>query len=210
MMNNMKTFNIQQLFKDTWKLFEKHILVLLGAYIAVALIIGGSGLLMDEQSIANIPAMILLTLLIWLIAAIFAVGIIQILLDIVEGKDPKIETLWSRGELVPGYVGLQILVAVIVFLGLFLFIFPAFIFWITFSFASFAFVHRGGGILESMVDSKNITKGHKWNLLLIFIFLIILNMAGAALFGVGLILTVPFSHLMVALLYTKLRDTSNA
>lgn len=206
----MKTLNIKEIFKDVWSLFEKNVFVLVGAYAILALLIIGPGIIMDEQGMVAVPEGIIASLIALIVAFLLSPGLIRILLDIAEKKEVKINTLWSMPNLAPHYLALKVLQAVIIFLGFILFFFPAVIFWIMFSFASFAFIKREGGILEALVESKNVTRGYKWQLLLVFILLSVLNILGALLYGVGLIVTVPFSHLAIAYLYTKLRADGEA
>lgn len=202
----MKSINIKETFKETWALFEKHVFVLVGAYLITGILIIGPGIIMDERGMMAIPEALIMTLLVWIFAAILSPGLIRILLDTVEEREVKLETLWSQVKLTPHYFGLKVLQLNITFLGFLLFLFPGIIFAIMFSFAGFAFVKSEGGILEALTESKNLTRGYKWQLLLLFVLLGVLNIIGALLYGVGLLVTVPFSHLLVARLYNKLAN----
>lgn len=63
----------------------------------------------------------------------------------------------------------------------------------------------GAGIFESLRKSSIITRGVKWKLVGFGIVLGLLNLLGAVLFLVGLLVTVPITMIAVAHVYTKLR-----
>ncbi|HEY6021129.1 MAG TPA: hypothetical protein VIY48_14845 [Candidatus Paceibacterota bacterium] len=63
----------------------------------------------------------------------------------------------------------------------------------------------GAGIVDSLRKSAIITHGVKWKLLGFLIVLGLLNILGAIVFLVGLLVTIPISMIAVSHVYTKLR-----
>ncbi len=61
--------------------------------------------------------------------------------------------------------------------------------------------------LKTLIEkSFNLTKGHFWMVFGFLLLVGLLNMVGAALFVVGLIVTIPVSIFATAYVYTKLKD----
>ena len=63
----------------------------------------------------------------------------------------------------------------------------------------------GAEILESLTISSKLTHGVKWHLLGFFIVLAALNIAGALLLLIGLLVTLPVSMIAYAHIYLKLK-----
>lgn len=74
---------------------------------------------------------------------------------------------------------------------------------IRYSFVRFA-VLDGAGIVESLSRSAVLTRGHIWHLILFLLVLILINIIGAVLLLVGLLVSVPVSLLAYAHVYVKL------
>jgi len=68
----------------------------------------------------------------------------------------------------------------------------------------------GAGILESLRKSATITRGVKWKLVGFGIVLGLLNILGAILLLIGLLVTIPISMIAMAHVYTKLRTHHHA
>ena len=64
------------------------------------------------------------------------------------------------------------------------------------------------GAIESLKYSVQITKGHRWGIVGLFLIAGLINIAGAILLLIGLIFTVPFSFLILATAYTALAPGS--
>lgn len=62
----------------------------------------------------------------------------------------------------------------------------------------------GSGITESLHKSTEMTEGHKWHLLGFLVVLALLNIGGALLLFVGLLLTIPTTIIAYAHVYQKL------
>ena len=72
------------------------------------------------------------------------------------------------------------------------------------SFATYLVVDRGAGPIEAIKESWRITKGHKWQLFLLMLTLILLNIAGIIAFVIGVLVTIPVTWLAVTHAYRAL------
>lgn len=63
---------------------------------------------------------------------------------------------------------------------------------------------RTADILGSFRESSELTRGNRWGLFLFGLALLLLNLMGAILFGVGLLVTLPMSAFASVLVYRRL------
>ena len=89
------------------------------------------------------------------------------------------------------FVGTRILTIIIVLVGLILLIVPGIIAALALMFATYVVVDRGFGPIEAIKESVRLTKGHRWELFLLALALIGLNILGAIALLVGLLVTIP-------------------
>jgi uncharacterized membrane protein len=88
--------------------------------------------------------------------------------------------------------------------GLFLIIVPAFYVVLTYSFSTYFVLDRGLGVRESFVKSREICHGYRMELFKYGLLIIGINLLGAALFMVGLIITIPVTLLSIVYIYEHL------
>lgn len=97
------------------------------------------------------------------------------------------------------------LYAIIVLLGLILFILPGIYLAVRLGFYKFLVIeYENMKAVDSLKESMKITSGYFWKIFGFVILLIIINILGAIPFGLGLIITIPVSVIAGAVLYKKL------
>ncbi len=96
----------------------------------------------------------------------------------------------------------SLMVGLSILLGLVFLLVPGIILALGLSFSSY-FVAEGGVPVDSMKKSWRTTKGIKWKLLWLGMLIVLINIAGALVFGVGLLLTVPFTKLVISDVYVN-------
>jgi uncharacterized membrane protein len=145
------------------------------------------------------------------ISLIVGVGATRISLRLHDGGTATVRELFTvEGPLLWRYVLASLLYALIVAGGTILLIVPGIIFAVRYAFYGYAVVDRGAQPVESMAQSAAATKGVWWNVSLFGLVLILLNILGAMLLGVGLLLTAPTSALASAWVYRRLTGTQPA
>lgn len=102
------------------------------------------------------------------------------------------------------YLGASILAGLVVFAGLILLIVPGIIAALALSLVSFVVVDRGLSPVDALKESARITKGRRLELLLFFLLLAAINILGAIALLVGLLVSVPVSHLAMTHAYRSL------
>ena len=108
------------------------------------------------------------------------------------------------------YLVAVVVVAILTVIGLVLLIVPGVILILMWAFVKFLIVERDIGAFDAMKESARITKGSRLDLLLLMLFAVIINIVGAILLGVGLLVTIPVSLLAVTHAYRMLSAKAGA
>jgi uncharacterized membrane protein len=140
------------------------------------------------------------------ISLVISLGLIRAALAILDGERPEIGDLLSTRDIVP-YIVASLLVAIVVGIGLLLCIIPGLI-------AGFLLQFYGYAIIDKRVDAEHmapqsdpigamrasyeITSRNVGNLIVLAILCILLNIVGALLCGIGLLVTLPVTAIAVA------------
>jgi uncharacterized membrane protein len=115
----------------------------------------------------------------------------------------KFSDLWNP-EPFWRFLGAEFLVALIIAAGFILFLIPGVIASVGLSFATYLVVDRGAGPMDAIKESWRITKGNKWQLFLLMLSLVLLNILGIVALVVGVLVTIPITWLAVTHAYRTL------
>lgn len=147
---------------------------------------------------------VLANLAIVLVGVVLSAGTTRIVLKLAEGHAAHYRDLIPPGRLAWYFFCVSLVAGLLTFAGLLLLVIPGIYVLLRFSMARFAVI-EGAGILESLKRSSAITYGRTWHLLGFFVVLLLMNILGAILLLVGLLITVPVSMLAWAQVYLKLK-----
>lgn len=195
-------FSIKESFRYGWQKSKENIKLVLLATIIVLAVGAFAGEIGDRDSGQLGSSLLSLLVLIFLI--IIEIGYKKIFLKIYDIENPKLSEIFQEYRVFWKYVGVSILTSLAVLGGLVLFIIPG-IFWaVRFSFAPFIVIDTKSGSIVAMKESYAITKGSFWKILLFWITVGLLNIAGIIAFGLGLLITVPVTTLACVFIYRTL------
>ncbi len=102
------------------------------------------------------------------------------------------------------YLLASLLTGVVIVFGIILLIVPGIIAAIMLLFAKFLVIDRHRRPIEALKESARITKGKRFELFVLVLLIIAINLIGAMLLGVGLLVSVPVSMLAMAYAYRTL------
>ncbi|TSC68524.1 MAG: hypothetical protein G01um101456_611 [Parcubacteria group bacterium Gr01-1014_56] len=134
---------------------------------------------------------------------VVGVGLTLITLRIAQGKHVEYKDIVPPLQMLWQYALASALAGLIVLGGLILLIVPGIYFALRFSMVRFA-VLEGEGVMGSLTKSSLLTQGVKWKLLGFLLIICLVNLLGAILFLVGLLLTIPVTTIAYAHVYQKL------
>lgn len=200
-----KKFSKREAIKFGWQTMKQNFWFFVGLLVVAGIVMFVPPFLLHRLLEEDIPvvssAVDLLRnfLEIWI-----SLGLIKITLNFCDNLKSKIADLFSRPKLFFRYLFAVILYTLTVFVGLILLIVPGIYFGIRLQFYGFFIVDKKAGIVESLKGSWQITKGSFWNLFFFGLLLALINLAGFAVFLVGLFVTIPTTLVASAFVYRKL------
>jgi uncharacterized membrane protein len=144
-----------------------------------------------------------------LVGLLITLGWMRVALEITRGVKPELGDVFKAD----GYW--IFLLATILFyigavIGLLLLIVPGIIFIATFGFYGFVIAQRGEGVgvIESLQQSLELTRGHRWSLFGMAIVMFLVNIVGLFVCFVGVIFTLGITLIAWGYLYRALSGDS--
>ncbi|HWB33701.1 MAG TPA: hypothetical protein VG753_00030 [Candidatus Paceibacterota bacterium] len=134
---------------------------------------------------------------------VVSIGLTLVSLKIAKGQAVSFNDALPPAKLCWQYLAASIVAGFITVLGLLLLIIPGIYLAVRFSMVSYA-VLEGAGITGSIKKSGKITYGVKWQMLGFIIVISLINILGAMIFMVGLLITMPVTMIAYAHVYEKL------
>jgi hypothetical protein len=188
-------------YKRRWRLFTGVLLAMLGAWVVLEVVVFTTqrlGIL--SWALAHIAFLVCF--------AGIEVGLLRISLALQDGRHPTFADAFKHFNLGPSFLAGQLLYLAMVLGGLLLLIVPGIL--LATRFALFGFQNTAGesGVLKSFTQSAVLTRGATGRLAATLVTLLVFNLLGAALLGVGLFVTVPISVLIMASIDRQLSATA--
>ena len=125
-------------------------------------------------------------------------------MKLVDGQKAEITELWAYPQYLLRMIGASILYGLIVLAGFVLLVIPGIYLALRLQFYSYYIIDKDAGAIDSLKMSWKVTEGNMINIFLFMLLLVALNILGAIVLLVGLLVTIPVSFVAVTLLYRKL------
>lgn len=152
---------------------------------------------------------LVLRLLVFLVAvvvsAIASFGLANVSLKLVKGEPVEIGDAFPTGPLVGAYAVTAILVQLIVTIGLYLCIIPGVIAAVFLWFAHFVVLDEGVSPGDAISRSGQLVRGKFGSVLGFIVVALLINIVGALLCGIGLLVTIPLTSVAAAHVYKGLK-----
>ncbi len=201
----MSAFSIPEAIKYGWKTTKEHFIFLAGLIIGTFVISAGFNYTAKVfNNTGNDLLAFAITALAVVVGTILGMGLIYIALKLYDKNTAEYSDILKPAPLLWRYIASSIMYAIIVLAGLILFIVPGIIWAIKYGFYKYTLIDEKLDIMDSIRRSGEITRGEKWNIFFFGIVLVLLNILGALVFLVGLIITVPITMMATAYVYRKL------
>ena len=133
-------------------------------------------------------------------------GIVRFVLSAARGNMPSYELMLSEINLKKSFrfLAASFLYGLLVVFGLILFIIPGIYFALKYGMVTYVIVDKNAGIGEAFGMSARITNGNKWNLLMLGILVMLVNIAGLLALLYGLLVSIPVTMIASAYAYDRL------
>ena len=201
----MQKFSIKEALVFGWETTTNNLVFFLGLialYAVFSFSIGYMGDLFEEAGILLGSVTIFIIAIV--VGTILEMGILLITLELYDQKRPHYKDILIPKNHLLSYLIAKIVYGLIIIVGFILLIVPGIIWALKYTFVRYFIVDKGLSIKEAFSESSKITSGSKWNLFLLSILLVLINILGALAFGVGLLLSIPITIMAYAYVYRKL------
>jgi uncharacterized membrane protein len=186
------TFGIQESVSFGWEKTKEHFWFLAGAALIFAVVSGAT---------THMPGIGLL------VGLALAIATIELTFRIADGHVPHLKDALKPLETYKVFwhsLLATLLYILVVVAGLIVFILPGIYLAVTLKFYMYEIVEHGTKPWDAIGKSYALTKGHFWKLFFFNMILLLLNIAGALLLGIGLLFTVPVSMIAYTHVYRRL------
>lgn len=199
-----KTFSVRHVFTDAWRLFDEHKKFYLEVVLVFGLIAVAADWLRDEDSMRLVD--IVLSLINIVATWYGSVVLMKASLSVASGKPITPDVYTLSPSIVLTLVLVSMLSTIGTLLGTLLFVVPGVMFALRASLAQYIVLDEQLASVPAIKKSIAITKGYSWS----FFRLVLCFIAGAMLsvfplFGLGFIILIPVSTLVMSLVYHKLK-----
>ncbi len=189
-----------------WETFRNNVLFLVGVTIAVALINSVLEIADNYGPVEYGYFGFVINVIAMLINAVIELGLIAIMLAFKDGRMPEFTDLFNRAPLVFNYIAATILYGLMVAVGLVFLIVPGIYLAVRFGYYGYFIVDEEVGPIEALKRSSDLTEGVRMDLFLFGVLLIGVNILGLLALFVGVLVTVPMSHLACAYMFRHLQN----
>jgi uncharacterized membrane protein len=200
---NKHSFSIKEAVSFGWDKMKKHFWFLLIFLLVLATVesiineIWRNGGPLNMVSNVGLIAGFLLSAFINLIVT-------KVVLDITNDKVPSIERAKEILHRYLDYVFASFLTFLIIFAGFLLLIVPGVVWSIKYSMVPYLIVDKKLSPFDALKESARMTEGKRWQLFLFGLLLLLINIAGAVAFGIGVLATIPTAMIAYTYAYKKL------
>lgn len=200
------TFSKREALAFGWRQTKKHFVVLAGAVLLATVVQSLVNLFTDMAADRNyLLLQLVFSILGVVVQLIVGMGMIRLALHYSEDKKIALHHAFRpTGEFVQ-YVAGSLFYLGIVIVGMILLIVPGVIWGLRYQFFAYLVIEKGMGAREALRKSRDISKGHTWNLFVLALVVLLINVLGGITI-VGFIITVPISFMAMVYVYRKLSD----
>jgi uncharacterized membrane protein len=198
-------FEIEEMIRDGWEATKANLNTVIVLTIVGGLAIGIPSWIAEvlERSSPFLSGVFRLASAI--MSLIVGIGALRVSLRLLDGQPVAVGDLFSADwSLFSRYLVATISYSLIVGFGLLLLVIPGLMFAVRFAFYGYFVVDRDVGPHEALAQSETATQGARLDLFLLGLLLIVLNVLGAMLLFIGLLISIPVSTLAVARAYRTL------
>ncbi len=195
---DMQPFSISESFQEGWRLTKANLGFLIGFQIILFLLTllfsgGHEGIRWASWHVLG-----------WILVILVKMGLYNSTLLITAGVKPGFDQLYRNWRMFVSWVVASILFAIMLVIGFILLIVPGCYVLAKYGFFPFFILDKNIGPLEALKQSGKATEGIRWPIFLLFLACLGLNILGALLLVVGLLITIPVTLLAVATVYRKI------
>jgi hypothetical protein len=159
----------------------------------------------EEPVISNIGSIVN-----FISGAYMAGGIMSFALKVGRGQPYAFGDVFSGGPYFLRILACELVLFLGIFFGFLLLIVPGVILSLGWSLALTALVDKNLGPIDALKESWRLTTGHKGDIFLLYLLLMLVSIAGLCACGVGLVVTYPIMYFATTYVYLRLSGQPTA
>lgn len=217
-----------EIISDAWQIYTDNMGMIIGlhfltivmigmlylvSYISMALMfvggfaaLGAGGAGAAGLGVVAVLGLVVFFSLILVGFAFFHVGLKLSIFNVVTGKGGEISDLFQGGPYLLRFVGASILFSLAYTFGVALCVVPGILVMLMFWPYLYALFDRDAGAVDCLTDAKAATDGNWGTVLVLFLFVLGINLAGALACGVGQLFTIPLAAVVWCVGYCRMAD----
>jgi hypothetical protein len=204
-----RAFSISEALRFGWETLKRNLGLSVGLVAA-----GAAGMWIVNglaQATHRAPGLAMgFTLLSQLVQVFWAVVWIRFALAVHDGRSVVLRELVPDGRTFLQYLAVSILYGLLVIVGLVLLVVPGIYLAVRYGFAGFLVADGRAEVPDAFHQSSELTHGERWQLFAFALALLVINVIGAVLFGIGLLFTIPISAFAATLVYRRLLERAES
>ena len=187
LLNEGYEFKLEKYISNGFELFKKEYGLFIGFSIVAGLMSGVASLIPIIGSLAQA-----------VITGIINLGYFYVARKIKLGEKPEFEDFFKPFNAFGNIVGISLVVFILTLVGFLCLIIPGIYLGVAWSLSlPIIYFYSGVGLWDSMEASRRVVTKNWWWFLLLFICIVLINIVGAICLLVGLLITIPVSHLIM-------------
>ncbi len=203
----VRKFSIGEAMSFGWNLMKQNYWFLLGVGFIYFVASGIANAFLPADNFRAEPLMIaryIVGFALVILLVIMQLGLVKISIMIADTKESSFKVLVSEWRNALKFFVARFITGLIVIAGLILLIIPGIIFGLRLQFAAYAVADKGMGPFAAMKYSWKITRGQTWDLLLLSIVSIGINLLGFLALVIGLTVSAQVTMIARAHVYRRL------
>lgn len=202
-----RTIDIQALYQYSWSQFKKYASFIIGIMVTyyILAVVPRIYFLLTAPEEPTMQSQ-LISLLLTFIQLFLGLGFTKIMLLLLDDNYAQVSDLLSGFRMFMSYFVGSFLYSIGIFVGLFLLVIPGIFVAIRFQFYPYYIIEHGDTGITALHKSYRETENLTVDLFLFGITVLLLNVMGALLLGVGIIITYPITTLATAIIYKGLLE----
>ncbi len=203
-----KVIRVGEALSFAWARVRGNLAIVLGTILVYASVEVVTYIL-QKMSEGRQPVGLVVALFSYAVSMVMQIGLIKIALKLHDAQEVRVEDLYMHARLFFKFFAASLLVGLITILGLFLLIVPGIVWGIKFSLSAYLVVDKEAGPIEALKKSSVLTSGFKGQLCVLYLVIMLLNIAGLLALMLGMLITIPLTMVAQAYAYRLLSARIN-
>lgn len=191
-------FTVGGALKRGWELFKDNAVFLIGYQVVLYVLTALLAATMQRQTFWH--------LVIWVLIIIAKMGFYNSAILIAQGIEPAFDQLYKNWRLFFSWVIANFIFGAMFIIGLIFLIVPGLYVWARYGLFPFFLLDKKLGPIAALEQTGTATTGIRWEIFLLLISCLLLNVLGLLFFGIGILITAPVTMLAVATVYHQIKQ----